>query len=191
MFDYFGVLVSIILGLALTHLLRGLAKLIQMRHEVKPYWPLVLWTVNVTIFVLSIWWGMFWWKGRAEWTVEWFLFIAGYAVVLFMWASMLHPPEFPAGHDCAEYFFRNRVWFFGFGVAVVRFDIGETVSKEMYHLRAVPREYVGFVPVWLALNVTGLVTKNRTVHAVLAPLMGLVFIAYLFYSSLSRISGGG
>ncbi len=29
MFDYFGVLVSVIFGLALTHILRGLAKLLQ------------------------------------------------------------------------------------------------------------------------------------------------------------------
>jgi len=33
MFDYFGVLISVILGLALTHVLRRLAKLIQMRRE--------------------------------------------------------------------------------------------------------------------------------------------------------------
>ena len=54
MFDYFGVLISIILGLALTHLLRGLAKLIQMRHEVEPYWVQIVWTLTVTIFVLAI-----------------------------------------------------------------------------------------------------------------------------------------
>jgi hypothetical protein len=37
MFDYFGILVSIILGLALTHLLRGIAKQILMRHTVRIY----------------------------------------------------------------------------------------------------------------------------------------------------------
>ena len=38
MFDYFAVLISVILGLALIHLLRGLAKLIKMRHEITHYW---------------------------------------------------------------------------------------------------------------------------------------------------------
>ena len=35
MFDYFGILVSIILGLALTHLLRGIAKQILTRRTVR------------------------------------------------------------------------------------------------------------------------------------------------------------
>jgi hypothetical protein len=48
-FDYFAVLISVILGLALIHPLRGLAKLIQMRHEIKPYWVHIVWTFNVII----------------------------------------------------------------------------------------------------------------------------------------------
>jgi hypothetical protein len=68
----------------------------------------VLWTANVVIYVLGIWFGMYWWKGLEVWTVEWFFFIAGYAVVIFMWASMLYPPEFSSGLQCEAYFFGNR-----------------------------------------------------------------------------------
>ena len=32
MFDYFGVLISVIFGLALTHLLRGVGRIIQLRR---------------------------------------------------------------------------------------------------------------------------------------------------------------
>lgn len=32
MFDYFGVLISVIFGLTLTHLPRGLGRIIQLRH---------------------------------------------------------------------------------------------------------------------------------------------------------------
>jgi hypothetical protein len=34
----FGVLIAVILGLSLTHLLRGLSKVIHMRRTIKPYW---------------------------------------------------------------------------------------------------------------------------------------------------------
>jgi hypothetical protein len=60
MFDYFAVLVSVILGLALTHVLRGLAKVIQVRRDCRIYVPQIVWTINVVFFVLAAWWGMFW-----------------------------------------------------------------------------------------------------------------------------------
>lgn len=53
-FDYFAVLISVILGLALIHLLRGLVKLIQMRREITHYWVHIIWTFNVIIFVMAI-----------------------------------------------------------------------------------------------------------------------------------------
>jgi hypothetical protein len=87
----------------------GLAKLIQMRHEVRPYWVHVIWTINVVVFVLAIWWGMFYWRGLWEWSAEWFYFMATYAILQFMWASMLYPPEFPAGLNCEDYFLRTGI----------------------------------------------------------------------------------
>jgi hypothetical protein len=58
MFEYLGVLIAVILGLSLTHLLRGLSRLIHMRRTVKPYWVQIVWTVNILIYVLAVWWGM-------------------------------------------------------------------------------------------------------------------------------------
>ena len=92
-FDYFGVLISVIFGLALTHLLRGLGRLIQMRHESRAYWVHIVWTINVVMFVLAVWWGMYWWKGLQDWTFGWFLFVSGYAISVFMWSYALYPAE--------------------------------------------------------------------------------------------------
>src|ERR1017187_2080349 len=113
MFSYLGVLISVILGLALTHLLVGLSKMIQLRESVKIYWVQVVWTINVIIFVLALWWGMFWWNKLQVWTIEQFFFITGYSMVLFMLASMLYPWEFPGDLDFKKYFFANKSWFFG------------------------------------------------------------------------------
>src|SRR5476651_598404 len=96
-FDYFGVPVSVMFGLALTHMLRGVGRMIELRREVRPYWVQLVWALNVVVFVLAIWWGMYWWKGLQEWTAEWFFFIAGYAVAIFMWAFVLFPAELSAG----------------------------------------------------------------------------------------------
>lgn len=129
MFDYLGVLVAVILGLSLTHLLRGLSKLIQQRRTVKPYWVHVVWTINILIYVLAIWWGMFWWTKLQVWTIEEFFYIALYCIVLFMLASMLYPAESPHDLDCEEYFFANKSWFFGIQLAAWLLDIPENAGQ--------------------------------------------------------------
>ena len=188
MFDYFGVLISVIFGLALTHLLRGLGHLIQMRHETRPYWVHVVWTINVVIYVLGIWWGMYWWKGLEDWTFEWFFFIAGYAIAIFMWAYALFPAEFAPGADFSAYFFANRRWFFGIQVAVVLADIPETLQKGVMHLRQVPVQYGYFIAALLLISILGLFTDKRRIHGALCIIWVLIVLTYLFLSSVARIA---
>ncbi|HEY1725997.1 MAG TPA: hypothetical protein VGF89_11265 [Steroidobacteraceae bacterium] len=49
MFEFLCVLISIILGLALTHLLRGLAQGIHLRHIAKPYRLQLVWADNTLL----------------------------------------------------------------------------------------------------------------------------------------------
>jgi|ERR1019366_2717403 hypothetical protein len=187
MFDYFGVLISIILGLALTHLMRGLGRIIQMRHETRSYWVHIVWTINVVIFILAIWWGMYWWKGLMDWTVEWFFFIAMYAVTIFMWAYVLFPAEFAPGVDFEAFFYANRRWFFGLQTVVVLMDLPETLKKAAMHLRPVPSQYLYVIAGLVLISVVGLITERRRVHAVLCIAWLFTILSYLFFSSLERI----
>lgn len=189
MFDYFGVLISVILGLALTHLLRGFAKQIQMRHEVRPYWVHLVWTINVLIFVLAIWWGMFWWRGLQDWSAEWFYFIALYSVTLFMWSYMLYPPEFKGGLNFEDFFNSNRRWFFGLQLAVVLLDIPETLAKESAHLRSVPVLYRAFIPTLIIISLVGFFAKGRRINATLCVAWLIALLGYIFFSPISRIQG--
>lgn len=59
-FEYIGVLTSVIMGLGITHPATGATKLIQHCGEVRFYWPHALWTVNILIYILLVWWGMVW-----------------------------------------------------------------------------------------------------------------------------------
>ena len=187
MFSYLGVLISVILGLALTHLLVGLSKLIQLRGSVKIYWVQVVWTINVILYVLALWWGMFWWNKLQVWTIEEFLFIIGYAIVVFMLASMLFPWDFSAGLDFEQYFFANKSWFFEILLTATLIDIPETLSKGSTHLRDVPKQYVLYIPITLTIVGIALVSKNRRVHAVLSVSWLALILAYLAFTSLSRI----
>jgi hypothetical protein len=188
MFDYFGVLVSVIFGLALTHMLRGIGRVIELRHEVRPYWVHLVWALNVVVFVLALWWGMYWWRGLQEWTSEWFFFIAGYAVAIFMWSYLLFPGELTPGVDFETYFYANRRWFFGFGMVVFLMDIPETTRKSALHLRPTPPIYPYVIAAFLLMCGIGFVTANRRAHNVLCVLFFMLLIGYLFFSSLERIA---
>jgi hypothetical protein len=188
MFDYFGVLVSVVFGLALTHLLRGVGRVIELRHEVRPYWVHLVWALNVVVFVLAIWWGMYWWRGLQEWTAEWFFFIASYAVAIFMWGYVLFPAELSAGVNFETYFYLNRRWFFGIGAVVFLMDIPETLRKDVLNLRPVPVVYPYVITGFLVMCGIGFVTANRRVHSVLCLCWLALTLGYLFFSSLERIA---
>ncbi len=187
MFDYFGILISVIFGLALTHLLRGLGRLIQMRRETQVYWVHIVWALNGVMLVLAIWWGMYWWKGLQIWSAEWFFFLAGYSVAIFMWVYVLFPAEFEAGANFESYFYDNRRWFFGIQTVVFLMDIPETLQKSVMHLRPTPVQYPLVIAGFLLISVIGLITANRRVHGVLCVAWLMVFLAYMFFSSLERI----
>jgi hypothetical protein len=187
MFDYLGVLISVILGLALTHILTGWARQIELRRQVRLYWVQVVWSVGIVVYVLALWWGMFWWRHLTVWPVELFFFLAAYTIALFMLATILSPTRTPEGMDFEAHFFANRRWFFGVFLLCLLFDIPETLAKGVEHLRDVPVLYRIFMPVWLVIAVSGLVTANRRVHAVLAPAYLASLLGYLVISSLERI----
>ena len=190
MFEYLGVLIAVILGLALTHLVRGLAKLIHERRKVRVWWPHVLWSINMIIYVLGIWFGMFWWNSLKVWSIQEFFFIASYCTVIFLLASLLYPPEFPDHLSCERHFFDNKSWFFGIQFLAFLLDIPETVAKGTAHLRDMPREYVFYIPVILGICVIGLANNNRRVQAALPVAWLIATLSYLTLTSLDKIASG-
>lgn len=188
-FEYLGVLISVIMGLGITHLATGATKLIQHRDEVRFYLPHGLWTVNVLIYILLVWWGMFWWSGHDTWRVYEYLFITLYAVALFFLASMLYPWSMDRDIDVRDYFFKNRTWFFGALLVAWCLDIPETVVKSNADLRPLPQEYFWFVGLQLTIAVTGLVTRKHFVHLLLPILWFAVTVYYVLMSTLGQIRG--
>ncbi len=187
-FEYIGVLISVIMGLGITHLATGATKLIQHRDKVRFCLPHALWTVNVLIYILLIWWGMFWWSGHDNWFAYEYLFITLYAIVLFFLASMLYPWDMDKDIDVRAYFFRNRLWFFGALFVAWSMDIPETLLKSSADLRATPQEYFWFVGLQLMIATTGLSTRNHFVHLLLPILWFTITVYYVLMSALGQIS---
>jgi hypothetical protein len=187
MFDYLAVLISVVLGLAITHVLTGIGRAINRRDQVRPDWLQLFWGVNILAYVLAVWWGMYWWKHLTVWTVQAFVFLTAYAILLYMLASTLFPGEGEPLDREETAFWRNRQWFFGLLLAAHLIDIPETAAKQVDGLRAVPPQYWAAGPAFIAIAVTGLLSRSPKVHALLAPAWLLTLISYEVFSALDQI----
>ncbi len=187
-FEYLGVLLSVIMGLGLTHILAGLSKIIHYRKTIRFYWVHSLWAFSILMYIVIIWWGMFWWSTQEQWSFFLFLLLILYAVFLFMSASLLFPWNLPEDLDLEEHFFRTRPWFFSILSITWVLDIPETTLKATGHLRELPADYLVFAFFQLSLLLICLFTTNRTAHRIIAIVWPLVMLGYLSTTTLVNIA---
>lgn len=187
-FEYLGVILSVIMGLGVTHLLAGLSKTIHHRKTVRPYWLQMLWALNVLIYIVSIWWGMFWWSGQQEWSYFQFLLLILYAIFLFLAASLIFPWNIPDDFDFETHFDETRPWFFAALAVAWCIDIPETLFKSDGGLRSLPEAYIAFVGTNLALSVVAAIWSNKTYHKFFGVFWLVFIVGYLSLTTLRQIA---
>lgn len=57
-FEFVTIFSSLILGLALSHILRAVTDLYEIRDRVKTYWLNSLWVITVIMWPVYTWWGL-------------------------------------------------------------------------------------------------------------------------------------
>jgi hypothetical protein len=187
-FEYLGVLLSVVMGLGMTHVLIGISKMIHHRDTVRVYWVHLWWAVNVLVYVIAIWWGMFWWSSLNEWSFFNFLFVILYAIALFLLASLLFPWDLPEDFDPESHFYAHRRWFFGILFIAWCIDVPETVFKAQVGLRALPTAYLGWATVILVLAATAAWTDSKRFHAFYAVFWLVWVLGFLSLSTLNLIA---
>ena len=119
-FGHLSVLISIILGLAITQLLQGFRGIVLARTRVRVYWVPVLWAAVVLVFCVQAWWAMFGLRGVREWTFAGFAVVLLQVLAMYMQAAFVLP-DFSGDEriDLRLHFYRHLRWFFGSGVLVL------------------------------------------------------------------------
>jgi len=116
-FAHLSVLISIILGLAITQLLQGFRGIVLARTRVRAYWVPILWAAIVLVICVQAWWAMFGLRGVREWTFAAFAVVLLEVLALYMQAAFILP-DF-TGHeriDLRLHYYRHLRWFFGSAV---------------------------------------------------------------------------
>jgi len=189
LFEYLSVFLSVIMGLGVTHILSGLSKTIHYRRSLKLFWVHTLWAVNILIYVVIIWWGMFWWSKQAEWSFFEFLLLLLYAITLFLTASLLFPWDLPRDFDFQEHFNETRVWFFAVFFFAWCLDIPETLLKAQEGVRALPQIYIVLIAVQLSLSAIAIFWANVAYHKFYAVFWPTFTVGYLSLTTLAAIAG--
>ena len=172
-FEFLAVFISIIVGLGVTHILDGLARIIHNRGQYQMSKLHIVWTLNVLLILLLNWWVLFLWADYPTWSFDIYLLLIAWGISLYMLAVILYPPDIKAGDPYREIFEKNRNWLLGTFVVFVALDIAQTAVRGQL---LEPRIYLPFVLHYAVLAGIGIPVANRRYQ---------VFLAWYFLITLT------
>jgi hypothetical protein len=180
LFEYISVLTSIIVGLGMAHLLRGLAGLVQHPGREKIYWVHLVWVGYMFFNMVFFWWWEFALAEIEVWLFQDYLFIVFYAVVLYLMSAMLFPRDLEEYDGFEDYFLSRRRWFFGLLAMTFFIDLYDTWLKGREHFESLGTDYFVMSVFYLTVAVVAIASKRQVVHAVIAVLAFSYQVAWSF-----------
>lgn len=179
-FEFLSVLISIIIGLGVTHLLAGVGRAIHQRSRTRVDTLHIVWTANVLLVLVLNWWVAFSWRNEADWSFGTFLLVILWAISMFMMAVLIYPPELEPGEEYADVFEKNRKWFLGTFIVMIGTDIGVMALRDDLFD---PPAYLPFVLHYVVLAGIGIATPNPRYQNFLA---WWVLVTILIWSFVVR-----
>ena len=123
-FEHIANLISIVIGLGITHLLMNIYRLIQVRNRVKLYWLPAMWAAIIFVSMVEWWWYFFDLRDQiASWNFFYLIFVLLSPVAQFMAAAFVLPePEAEEFMDLKHYYYRDGSYFFAMMAASPMLD---------------------------------------------------------------------
>lgn len=140
-FLHIRVLLGIVLGLAITTLLKGLARFVQHPGRERVFWVHIGWAISMFTLLAHFWWWEFRLVHLTQWSFVSFAFLIVYVVVLFLLCTLLFPDDIGDYEGWQDYFLSRRGWFFGIMALVYAIDFGDTLIKGREYFDAFGIEY--------------------------------------------------
>lgn len=177
-FSYLSVLLSIILGLAITQILQGFRDLMQARSRLRLYWPAMLWAILLLVICVQEWWAMFGWRNYPRWTFPGFSLMLAQIVATYLAAALVLPDargDEPI--DLRAYYYSNHRWFFAAGAIAVSISI----IKDWFLSGHPPEPLANFISQLVFIAIFGVCacTAHERMHKLLAPLAAILFVVYI------------
>jgi hypothetical protein len=178
-FPHIRIVMGMVVGLGVTRLLSGVARIVQHPSQYRLYPVHLAWVGSVLLMLIHFWWWEFGLYGIRHWTFGTYFFIIAYAVLLFLLSALLFPDSMADYAGYEDFFISRRRWFFGLLGATYLFDVVDTLIKGPEHFARFGLEYVVRTPLFVALCVIAAITPNRRFH--------MAFIAFALVYQITWI----
>ncbi|HEX3944780.1 MAG TPA: hypothetical protein VHW69_11905 [Rhizomicrobium sp.] len=176
-FSYLSVLLSIVLGLAVTQLLSGFAALVHARRRIAMYWPVPVQMGATLLITVQVWWAMFGMHNVGRWTFAGFLIVLAQSIAVYLMAAFITPElGGDARIDLREAYFREARWFFGSILAALAISL--TKNRVLFGSFQSGLDLDGHA-VFAAIALVGLVSRSDIVHKLIAPVSLLAYALYI------------
>ena len=177
-FAYLSVLLSIILGLAITEVLQGYRTLLIARGAVKLYAPPLVWSGTMLVLAIHFWWASFGLATRHDWDFTAFCAVLMQTVMLFMGAALLLPHKKGDQHiDLMAHYYREAGPFFSYGLLFIVFGFIKDYLLDQHILRGgLPMFFFLF---FLSLTLVALFVRKPRVHEIIAPIMAVTVVIFI------------
>jgi hypothetical protein len=168
MFEYVIVLISIVIGLALTHLMQGIAGLIHHPKRARVWWVHLVWVSYMFLSIVFWWWWEFQLQHIETWTFSIYLFVIFYAFYLYLICAMLFPRDLEGYDGYQDYFLARRGWFFGLLLGWSVIDTIDTWIKGPEYFASLGAAAMLFNVVLALSSVVGMIVRRGAVQAIIA-----------------------
>lgn len=176
-FSYLSVLLSIIIGLAITQILQGYRAILLARSRVRLYFPPLAWSAMIIVMATQSWWSSFGLAGPRDWSFLTFAVILLQMIVLYLIAGVVLP-DIPADRpiDLRAHYFREVASLQGLLLAM----LAVSVMKDWLLDGALPdRTNLAFHGLFAALAISALVIRRPRYHEILTAFALVWLVAYI------------
>jgi hypothetical protein len=176
-FSYLSVLLSIILGLAITQVLKGVRGLLLSRARVVMYWPTLLLAGLLLLMCVQAWWTMFQMREIVNWTFAKFAIVLLQTIITYMLTAIVLPDFFGERTvDLHEHYFEHHRLFFGLLVLLLVVSLTKGVVLGGHMTDNVD---LGFHLGFITIAVIAAITRREWYHKTISVLSALAFGAYI------------
>lgn len=140
-FTHVRVIIGIILGLSVSRLLTGVARIIQHPQRKNIFAVHLAWVLFTFLTVVHFWWFEFYLHELVQWTFEAYLFVIFFASIHFLACALLFPDSMEGYSGYEDYFMSRRSWYFGILIVIFIVDFIDTAMKGMAHFGSLGPEY--------------------------------------------------
>jgi hypothetical protein len=176
-FSYLSVLLSIILGLAITQILKGFRGLLQSRARVHLYWPALAWAGLLLLIYVQTWWAMFGLRSHHDWTFGAFAIVLLQTIVLYMLAGLALPDFFGEEViDLRANYYAHHAWFFSLAILAGLVSLGKDFVLDG---RLTEVRNLTFHLVFVLTSAIAAITRREWYHKAAVVLTAVLFGFYI------------